>query len=401
MFEEFTHNDTLVFDAKDMRTTNDGYLTATPRVARTGIQIYLGSELGKTDMDTVRVYRPEAEVMHKDAMSSLAYKPITNDHPSERVTADNWKKYAVGQVGGDIARDGEFIRVPMSLMDKKTIDDVRSGKRELSLGYSSRLDWTPGKTPDGQDYDAMQTQIRINHLAVVDAARGGPKLAIGDKERQSQSHVERLNDMEKTIVVDGVTLKMDGTAAEVVQRALAKLVADAASTAEELANLKKKVAEEKKAEGDAMAKVQTDLATAQVQVATLTKQVADATLTPEKLDAAVADRAITIAKAKATFPAVVVDGKAVSDIQKQTVLSFLGDTAKDYTPEQIKVAFDTMTAKVDVSKVPALPSVVDQMRQTFGGRPATVVNANDKRAEHLNARDERLRNAYKTAGMQA
>lgn len=48
----------------------------------------------------------------------------------------------------------------------------RSGLRELSLGYSLDLDETPGVW-NGQPYDAIQRNIRINHLALVEKARAG------------------------------------------------------------------------------------------------------------------------------------------------------------------------------------------------------------------------------------
>jgi hypothetical protein len=170
----------LVLDKADVSIRQDGSMLATPRVGRIGIQLYKGSELGRNDMPVVRVYRPESEVMDKAAMASVTHRPVTNDHPSELVTADNWKKYAVGHTGDTVARDGEFIRVPMMLSDGGVIRDYNDGKKQLSLGYTSNLEWRQGETPQGEKYDAVQTNIRINHLAVVDAARGGPKLSIGD-----------------------------------------------------------------------------------------------------------------------------------------------------------------------------------------------------------------------------
>ena len=132
---------TIMLDAAaKVRETRDGYLVATPLVARTGIQEYRGIELGRADMDVVRVFRPESEVFHKDAMASLAFRPITVNHPPDMVDSKNWRKYAVGQVGEEVARDGEFIRVPIMLMDGDAIRDVKSGKREISLGYTSDLD---------------------------------------------------------------------------------------------------------------------------------------------------------------------------------------------------------------------------------------------------------------------
>ncbi|MEY9671484.1 hypothetical protein ABIE93_001418 [Bradyrhizobium elkanii] len=176
--------DNYVFDdAANIRITDDGYLIATPRIARTGIQPYLGSEIGLVGDDArkaLKIYRPEHEVFKLDAMRSLAHRPITDNHPPVSVTADNWKKYAVGQSGEDVARDGHFIRVPMVLMDQKIIDKVRAGKAELSVGYDVEVYMVPGTTPDGMAYDGYQQNIRANHIAVVDAARGGPELRIGD-----------------------------------------------------------------------------------------------------------------------------------------------------------------------------------------------------------------------------
>ncbi|MGO1079684.1 DUF2213 domain-containing protein, partial [Inquilinus sp. CA228] len=164
----------------DRRTTQDGYLVAAARIARTGVQTYSGAEMGRTDLATVRVWRPEEEVFAADALASMAHRPVTLDHPAEPVTAANWKAHSIGQVGGEVARDGDYIRVPLVLMDRAAVDAVMAGKRQLSVGYAAEIDWTPGTTPAGEAYDAVQRRIRANHLAVVDAARAGPACRIGD-----------------------------------------------------------------------------------------------------------------------------------------------------------------------------------------------------------------------------
>jgi len=173
--------DRISFDDAGIRITKDGYLVANPRVARTGIQLYRGSEVGMKDKAIVRVYRPEDEVFNKDAMASLAHRPLTNDHPPVPVTADNWKDYAIGQSGDEVARDGDCLRVPMSFMDANAIKDIQAGKKQLSVGYSCDIVFQDGKTPSGEQYDAIQTQIRGNHIALVKFARGGYRLAVGDK----------------------------------------------------------------------------------------------------------------------------------------------------------------------------------------------------------------------------
>lgn len=178
---EATVYDEVSLDYKaDVRYTEDGYLVATPRVARTGIQIYKGSECKRPDLAVVRVYRPADSVFSNDALHSFAHRPVTIEHPPAPITADNWKKYSVGQTGDEVIRDGDTIRVPMVLMDKVAITAFKDGKRQLSMGYTCDLVWKPGVTPSGEKYDALQTAIKANHLAVVDNARGGSQLTIGD-----------------------------------------------------------------------------------------------------------------------------------------------------------------------------------------------------------------------------
>lgn len=168
------------------RRTGDGYLVAEARVARTGIQIYNGDEIGRPDLKEVRVYRPPEEVFKKASLQSYAHRPLTNDHPREPVNDKNWKKFAVGHTADEIVRDGNFVRVPLTMMDGAAIKAWEDGKKELSLGYLCDLKWEPGEYTDDAGethaYDAKQVNIRANHLALVTRARGGDQLRIGDAE---------------------------------------------------------------------------------------------------------------------------------------------------------------------------------------------------------------------------
>ncbi len=154
------------FTVDGVRRTSDGYLAAFARVARTGIQTYKGSELGRPDLERVRVYRPPDEVFNADAMRSFAHRPVTLKHPSVPVTQKNWKKYSGGMTGDEVVRDGEYVRVPMVMMDQALIDAYeKDGVKELSMGYSTDIKWVTGVTDSGEAYDAVQTAIRGNHLA--------------------------------------------------------------------------------------------------------------------------------------------------------------------------------------------------------------------------------------------
>jgi len=395
-------------DKSGVRITRDGYLVASPRVARTGIQQYAGFEVGKKDMKVVNVYRPEAEVFNHDAMAGLAFRPITDDHPDVPVTSDNWKDLAVGTASGEVARDGEFVRVPMSVMDKGTIQKVRDGKAQLSVGYTCDLKWEPGVTADGQKYDAVQTNIRANHIAIVDYARGGDKLKIGDdfskaEDRHPQKEELHMDTKLTTMVVDGIGVEMTDTAQAVVKRHITTLV----ETAD---GLKKQVGDLTTQLTTLQTQSTTDAATAKktidakdAEIATLTKSLEDAKLTPAKLDALVKDRASVIAKAKAVLgDKLVSDGKTDSEIRRQVVDAHMGDTAKAWTDDQVTISFDSITKTVKASDTNANGESFsagnamhsdgfEDMRKAM----MQTQDAGGERAKPYNEYNDKLTNAWK------
>lgn len=312
--------DTLTLDAP--KITQDGYMAASVRAARVGIQDYLGSEVGKPEMSVVRVYRPESEVFNRDTLNSFTSIPVTNDHPPEAVTADNWKKYATGNTGEDWARDGEFMRVSVLVKDAETIKAVRDGKKQLSCGYQCDLKWEAGITKDGQPYDAIQTNIRGNHLAIVTAARGGPKLKIGDSK------------MAKMIVVDGHTVEASD-AAEIAVMNLQNKLNDARSLADTVPGLQAQIAA-----------LNTSISTKDGQIAALTQQVADAAITPAMMDAAITARATVVDAAKKIMPTLDATGKTETEIKKTVVSAKLGDAAKNMDDAAISGAFAAFSVGV-------------------------------------------------------
>ncbi|WMT90145.1 DUF2213 domain-containing protein [Pelagibacterium sp. H642] len=321
--------DTITLDG--IRRTGDGYLVADARVARTGIQLYAGYEVdpnnehGLRDKATVRVYRPEEEVFHKDALHSYAHRPVTLDHPNEAVTADNWKQYAIGQTGGDVARDGEFVRVPLVLMDKDAISAVENGKRELSMGYATQLRFEDGVTPDGEPYDVVQTALRMNHLAVVTAARGGSHLKIGDKDTKG---TRSMTDKLRTVLVDGLSVETTDQGAQAIE----KLQKDKDS-------LQSKLTDAEKAHADAIKAKDADIAKKDAEIDDLKCKVLDGAA----LDAKVAARADLITKAKAIAPDIQTDGKSDAEIRKAAVVAKLGDASiADKSEAYIDARFDIL-----------------------------------------------------------
>lgn len=341
----FADDEVVLLDG--FKRTQDGYLVGIAKCARTGIQLYSGKQCGRPDLDIVRVYRPADQVFDGRSLASFAHKPITIDHPSEMVSDKSWKEHAVGHIGDKIEFGEGFVRVPMVLMDAAAINAVEKGKRQLSMGYTCDLKWEPGVTSDGEKYDAVQTDIRANHLAIVAKARGGSELRIGD----DQTATKEVSPMPEIKMTD---VELDGVTVQVADASVSYLKKFVSALQEKLASFAKKVEEDEEKAKEYAAKSKKDqetfdaaTAAKDAQIAELTTKLKDAELTPAKLDAAVKDRAGLIAKAKSLIgDALVSDGKTADEIRKQVVLAKMGDTAKEYTPEQFTVAFDAFGSQV-------------------------------------------------------
>lgn len=147
--------------------TDEGFLIDSPIVARTGIQIYYDAKGNER-----RELRLPEEVFNADALASMKGKPITVTHKGE-ITAKNFRRVGVGTVLSEGKQDGDNVRADIIIQDQDAISKAESGEYvELSLGYKVDLDETPGEW-NGQRYDAIQRNIRVNHLSLVRKARAG------------------------------------------------------------------------------------------------------------------------------------------------------------------------------------------------------------------------------------
>ena len=182
------------------KETGAGYLVATSPVVRAGVQLYRADELGLVGSHTVRVMRPENEVFSQDAINSLTRVPVTLNHPSELVTADNWSELAKGEIGDAWTRDGDWIVVNPMIKDAAAITAAKTTHRELSAGYTADVDFEAS----GDGFDATMRNFRFNHIALVPKGRAGSQARIGDADHWGASPVTTKGSaMEFTKVVIG------------------------------------------------------------------------------------------------------------------------------------------------------------------------------------------------------
>ena len=296
----------------DVRTIADGYKVVRSKIARTGVQRYLGREVngrehGFGDSDVVTVYRAPEEVFADAAVNGWAGVPVTKDHPPELVTPDNVTKYQVGDVRdkAHIDREAGWFGLEYVVRDADAIAAFDSGEYgQVSGGYLAELDWTPGTTPDGVHYDCKQVNIRPNHLALVPRGR-----AFSDDAGNWGAEPLNLNDR-KEINLSLVKIMVGDKAVQVAAEDADKVTAIVADHATVVADKDKQIGELTVKLADAEAKVLSD----------------------EALDKLVAD-------------------KVKADTERAAVKKLLGDKADAMTDAQIEGAYLALgdAVKVDDS----------------------------------------------------
>lgn len=174
-----------------------GFMKVEGYVARAGVLEYRND-----DGSIRRELRLREDVADPKSLSGYEGASLTDGHPTVLVDADNVRTLEDG-TATSARMDGDWVVAPMVIKSKKLISKVKSGKTGLSAGYTIRLDETPGVHPVYGRYDAIQRDIRINHIAVaVDVPRAGD----GARIRMDGALTERADswsDAKLTTAIDG------------------------------------------------------------------------------------------------------------------------------------------------------------------------------------------------------
>jgi hypothetical protein len=242
------------YDVGELKATklDNGYLVADARITRVGVFDYMNP-----DGTRRRELRMPEEVFKADALASFHMMPLTNQHPPEALDAKNTRKYQVGTVG-EVRADGAFVSAKLLVTDEDAIAAAEKGRRELSCGYSCDLEARGGVTQgiagvqDGLRYDAVQRNIRGNHVALVNRGRAGSEVSMRldstdavmlqvEESKQEPPGDHRM----KTVKIDGVDFEVSEQAYQAFTKALAKSDADGESLIRERDEAVEKLSKEK------------------------------------------------------------------------------------------------------------------------------------------------------------
>ena len=190
----------IAFDAAGSVRTKDenGFLhVAVSNLTKETVNPYYGREIPgwqERGLDPDRVYygyRSGTEL--EKGASTFSGLPLLLDHHIEDAEAPQ-KEHRVGTVGTDARWEAPYVRAALVVTDADAIRAIEDGSmRELSCAYRYDPLWEAG-TFEGVGYDFIMTNIRGNHVALVEEGRAGSDVVVADAKPREDTikHLEKI-----------------------------------------------------------------------------------------------------------------------------------------------------------------------------------------------------------------
>jgi hypothetical protein len=314
----------------------------------------------------IRVYRSEATLA--ESVPKWYGSPAANDHPpgGEFFNTANTPKFQKGSIVGMPKMVGPILRGDLLVTDSATIAEIEAGKEELSCGYYSGYDFTPGIAPNGEPYDCEQLALRPNHVAVVAAGRCGSICKVSDSADDIPKEAPKMG----TVTVNGVTYEATEQLAQVInalQAQLNELLAKAATTAMEAQT--------------AVETAKTEAEAAAAQVVGLSAQLEAAT-NPDAVDAMLDERMEVLDHARKLIPNLDHKGKTNAQIRLEVVKAKCPDLpVKNLdSAEYVAARFDALAPTTAANPRSALDRALVNSLKNTDAKDDDMPDANKARA---------------------
>lgn len=174
----------LAFDRSSVRRyDDDGRLhVEISNISKAAVNPYLGSEIPgwqALNLDPQKIYqllRDPAEL--EAAAPTFNNLPLMLKHVHQKAN-DPQADLIVGSIG-DPSFEFPYLRASLCVWNEAGIKAIEDEVMvELSSSYHYHADMTPGEF-EGVPYDGRMTNIRGNHLALVEDGRAGPDVVVSD-----------------------------------------------------------------------------------------------------------------------------------------------------------------------------------------------------------------------------
>ncbi len=194
----FPHTGRLALDASagNRRFDENGFLhVAVSHISKEAVNPYYGYEIPGWEslgLDPERVYygwRAGSEL----AAGAATFNglPLLLDHYVDSASAPQ-KEHRVGSLGTDAVFRTPYLDNSLIVTDAAAIAAIASGAaKELSAAYMYDPVLAPGVF-NGQPYDFVMTNIRGNHVALVEEGRAGHDVVVADARINPQLQRNKL-----------------------------------------------------------------------------------------------------------------------------------------------------------------------------------------------------------------
>ena len=347
------------FKTSSRKINDSGFLSAKASFSRVGIQLYSTSIFDDDEefpsslrgTKVIRVLRPLDEVFNKESLETYKNTPVTDGHPIDgSVDSENVRILQVGMTIGDVSTGEGIVSGEVIVQDKTAIQKVLSGKEELSAGYNADIEFKSGKDPQFGEYDAIQRNIRVNHIAIVKSGRAGSSVRIADDADYNKENTNmitrKFNDVDVTFPDESSAEAFDGLLAK------NKELTDASEANETVLTEKETLLVEKdellvtkdKEINDKSDEMETLKGELEVEKALR--------LTPEQIDELVNKRILLVDQARSLSKDIEVTDLSDLDVKKAVITKVLGDEfdLKDKEVAFVDGVFTTLLNKEENTK---------------------------------------------------
>lgn len=179
------NKNTVALDKASARSydANGHLIVDSTVITKAAVNPYYGKEIPDYEslgLDPEKIYnmlRDPAEL--EKGMHTLGEKQLLIKHIF--VSADEPQKESIaGTIGSNLEMVGDDVKGSLTVWDKEAINLIESGKlAELSASYFYDPVMKSG-TFNGQPYDGIMTNIRGNHVALVERGRIGRDALVAD-----------------------------------------------------------------------------------------------------------------------------------------------------------------------------------------------------------------------------
>ena len=179
---------------------NDYWYIKDNPLSKVGVFPYLGKTISE-DLEPNKVYyvlRPEEELSKEETLETFKLIPIVDDHTmlgNKQGMQPAEEKGIHGVIGDNVYYKDGVIYGDLKIFSETLKEEIENGKKELSMGYFCDYELKDGEY-NGEPYQAIQRNLKINHIALVNEGRMGADVRVYDHKITFDT-IEELNQMEE------------------------------------------------------------------------------------------------------------------------------------------------------------------------------------------------------------